>query len=64
MMMQLGDRFGMFLLSACTVARQSDSSHIGPVEVERAFRFPINAARFSAYSTEAHKRSLVQPDDS
>jgi hypothetical protein len=54
MMMQLGDKFGILQLSAWTVAKQWDSSHVGPVEVERAFRIPVKAARFSASSTEEH----------
>ena len=43
-------------------SQQSDSNHIGPVEVERAFQIPVKAAKFSASSTEEHKWSLVQPE--
>jgi hypothetical protein len=45
MMMQLGDQFGILQLSAHIVARQSDSSHIGPVKGEY-FGFPSKLLGF------------------
>jgi hypothetical protein len=55
MMMQLGALFGVLQLRACIIAKQSDSSHLGPVEIEKVFQISVKAARFSASSTEERK---------